>query len=119
MSRLLKSGRTLLTPVGDNERYDLVVEEDDKFKRVQVKVGRVKNGAVHFDTSSTNYTKGHWHRVKYTGQVDFFGVHCPEIDKTYLISAEEVDKLYGACLRLEETKNKQTKGIRFAKDYEI
>jgi hypothetical protein len=119
MSRLLKSGRVLLLPVGDNERYDLVVEDDEEFKRVQVKVGRVKNGAVHFDTSSTNYVKGKWKRTKYTGQVEFFGVHCPEIDKTYLISAEEIDKLYGACLRLEDAKNKQTKGVRFAKDYEI
>lgn len=119
MSRLLKSGRTLLLPVGDNERYDLVVEDDEELKRVQVKVGRIKNGAVIFDTSSTNYVKGRWHRTKYTGQVEFFGVYCPENDKAYLISAEEVDKLYAANLRLEDAKNGQTKGVRFAKDYEI
>lgn len=117
MSKLLKSGRVVLLPVGDNERYDLVIEEEGKFTRIQVKTGRVVSGALMFNASSTNLEKGKWVRHTYQGQADCFGVYCPEIDKVYIIPVENNKQT--VSLRLEPTKNKQSKLTRWAKDYEI
>lgn len=34
---LLRSGRVILKPIGDNQRYDLVIDNNGKFLRVQCK----------------------------------------------------------------------------------
>ncbi len=38
---LLKAGYVVLTPFGDNQRYDLVIERDGVFQRVQCKSSSV------------------------------------------------------------------------------
>ena len=47
IAKLLEVGYGVLTPFGDNRRYDLVIEDaDGNFHRVQCKTGRVaKDGA--------------------------------------------------------------------------
>ena len=58
IAKLLESGYGVLTPFGDNSRYDLVIEDaDGKFYRVQCKTGRVaKDGAyIEFKTASSYY----------------------------------------------------------------
>ena len=117
-AKLLKAGRTILLPVGDNERYDLVIEEDGLFERVQCKAGRLKHGAVVFDVSSTNLKNGNWVRHHYHGQVEKFAVYCQELDRVYMIPIVDLPKIVGT-LRTEPTKNKQVKKIRWAKDYEL
>lgn len=117
MASLIKRGNILLLPFSDNERYDLVFEQNKEFHRVQCKTGRLKNGSISFKASSTYAHRGR-SRKGYKGEADWFGVYCPETDKAYLIPVEEVGD--NECsLRLEPTKNNQTKNIRWAKDYEI
>ena len=44
----------MLIPFGDNQRYDLVVEREGNFVRVQCKTGRVrKEGQILFNTCSS------------------------------------------------------------------
>ena len=47
---LLVKGYSVLVPIGDNDRYDFVIEKDGDFKKVQCKTGRIKSGAVRFRT---------------------------------------------------------------------
>ncbi len=54
----------------------------------------------------------------YRGQCDYFAVYCEELDKVYLILVDDVG-MTSANLRLEPTKNNQTKNVRWAKDYEL
>jgi hypothetical protein len=49
LSAILRSGRTVLLPFGDQEDYDMVMEDQGKFFRIQCKTGRLKNGSVHFN----------------------------------------------------------------------
>jgi hypothetical protein len=49
MVALAKAGYRLLLPYGENCRYDVAIEKDGVFKRVQIKTGRLRSGAVLFN----------------------------------------------------------------------
>lgn len=117
LARLLKKGYAILLPFGDSQRYDLVLDKDSQFFRVQCKSGRVRNGCIRFNSSSTEWYKKH-HRRNYKGQVDYFGVYCPELDKTYLVPVNVVGETQGV-LRITAPKNNQAKYIRWCNKYEI
>jgi len=114
---LLKLGKTVLKPIGDNNRYDLVIEEDGNFFRVQCKTGKMVNGSIRVAVKSI-YLSSKGPVIKnYKGQVEFFAVYCPQIDKVYLVPEEEVG-VNQISLRVEATKQNHPK-IRWAKQYEI
>lgn len=84
MTALARQGRTLLRPVSSATRYDVLIDnEDGTFTRVQCKTGRLRDGRVVFGTCSIS---GHNTRHNgYHGQIDAFGVHCPQTGETYLV----------------------------------
>jgi PD-(D/E)XK endonuclease len=125
IARLLEVGYNVLTPYGDNTRYDLVIEDADELLwRVQCKTGWVENdGAyIEFATASSYYhTKAgrtEHGRRDYRGQIDYFAVYCPDMRKVYLVPVDHVGTT-NAKLRLVLTKNKQEKNVRWAQDYEL
>ncbi len=105
-------------PFGDNFRYDLVVEEEGRFTRIQCKTGRVDRGAVVFAVASSQYHRG-GKRQNYRGQIDAFGVFCPDNGKVYIIPIDDLPLVREAKLRLLPPGNSQVKGIRWAAKYEI
>jgi len=115
LSALVDAGKSVLIPWND-ERFDFVVYEDGAFQRIQVKTGCLKNGYVLFRTVSV-HSQG-THRRTYEGEVDFFGVYCPDNQTCYLVPAESLPKEM-ASLRLTPPRNGQTHGIRWARDYEL
>jgi hypothetical protein len=116
-------GRTVLTPMGDFQRYDLGIDlrtPDGRFLRVQCKSGRLRKGAVVFyPTSVDSRSKpGTCIRKGYAGEVDYFGVYCPELNKCYLVPIGHTTS--NECsLRVEPPKNGQKTRIRWAANYEI
>lgn len=118
MAALLRSGKKVLMPFGDNSRYDLVVEERGLFTRVQCKTGKVDRGAVVFSVASSQYHRG-GKRQDYRGQIDAFGVFCPDNEKVYIIPIDDLPLVREAKLRLTVPRNSQIKGIRWAAKYEI
>jgi hypothetical protein len=125
MASLLEAGYGVLTPYGDNARYDLVIEDaEGAFWRVQCKTGWLEgDGAyIEFATASSYYHtragRTGYGRRDYEGQIEYFAVYCPAVRKTYLIPANQVGKT-SAMLRLLPTKNNQETNIRWAKDYEL
>lgn len=117
LARLLKKGYAILLPFGDSQRYDLVLDKEGQLFRVQCKNGRVRNGCIRFNSSSTEWYKKH-SRKNYKGQVDYFGVYCPEFDKTYLVPVDVVGETQGV-LRITAPKNNQARYIRWGNEYEI
>ncbi len=121
MASLLKLDYVVLLPFGDNQRYDLVIDQNGKFSRVQCKTGKLteNKGIIIFNTASYSNGMASYKTFKdYRGQADLFGVFCPQNNKTYLIPVSDVPSGKG-YLRVEEPKNKIQKGIRWAKKYEI
>jgi hypothetical protein len=111
MAALVKRGNNVLVPFGDNFRYDLVVEEEGRFARIQCKTGKLDRGAIVFAVASSQYHRG-GKRQDYRGQIDAFGVFCPDNGKVYIIPMGELPLAREAKLRLTPPGNSQVKGIR-------
>ena len=118
MLAFIKLGYNVLTPYGDCERYDFVVDVNGKFIRVQVKTSRTYNDGASFSFSgrSCNRKDGQIIHHYYTNEeIDYFATIFD--GKCYLIPVEEcgADKK----LRTLPAKNGQVRGITWAKDYEL
>ena len=117
LSRLLARGLTVLKPMGDNQRYDLVLESKGKFYRIQVKKARLHNGVLIADAESSTAHRTNGGKQSYKGQVEYFAYYYPPLDKIYIIP---VNSLNGSiALRLTPPKNKQIRGVKYAKDFEL
>ena len=116
---LVRAGKRLLRPVSSATRYDLVIDNDDgSFTRIQCKTGVFRHGRIEFRLYSVS---GHRPRaVSYRGQVDAFGVYCPDTKEAYLVPVAAL----GACdsmasIRVLPPKNGQVTRLRLARDYLI
>jgi hypothetical protein len=114
---LLKRGYSCLVPAGENQRYDLVVDDGGDFVRIQCKTGRLQNGVISFPTCSVRTNTRRVIRRDYEGEIDLFAVYCPELDKVYLVPARGLQT--NMTLRLAPTANGQAKGVHWARDYEL
>lgn len=115
LGTLLKLGKIVLMPFGDNQRYDFVLDENGTFVRVQVKTGRLQDGAIIFKTSSVNGFTGK--RTSYHGQADVIMVYCPETDGVYQVPVSECGS---SMMRLRvEPGKKNFSGSKWARDYLI
>lgn len=115
---LARAGYSVSMPLGENQRYDLIIDDGDKLSRVQVKTGRLRRGAILFNTYSS-----HCHRKgvacrPYTDQIDFFGIYCPEVSSVYLVPIADTMPTSGS-LRVQATKNGQGSRVRWAEPYLI
>ena len=122
VTRLLQCGYFVLTPYGQNHRYDLVIEDaDGKFWRVQVKTGWVdeEQALIKFNTASSyNRTVQYKGWRNYRGQCEYFAVYVEALNRVYFIPVDDVGTT-NATLRLRPSKNKQEKNVRWAKNYEL
>jgi hypothetical protein len=121
ISALVNVGNYIYMPFGDSKRSDFLTEnEEGRFFRVQCKTGRLTRGTVSFTTCSidSRSVKGRCIRKGYRGQIDYFGVYCPDNRKCYLVPIEHAPN-YQCFLRVEPPSNNQLKNVRWAKDYEI
>lgn len=118
LSRLVCNGYRVLLPFGVNQRYDLVLDHEGRFLKVQCKTGRLREGTIRFRAVSiqSNMKRTSWRG--YAGEVDFIAVYCPENAGVYFLPADEVSPNVN-FLRLDPTRNNQAKGIRWARDYEM
>ena len=117
LAAMVRIGKAVLVPFGDNKRYDLVIEENGEFERIQCKTGRLKNGCIDFSTCSMIGRKL-VKRKSYHGEVESFGVYCPENGKVYIVPIDKVG-VKSFRLRVSHTKNNNEKNINWAKDYEV
>jgi hypothetical protein len=120
IAALALQGKMVLVPLSDYLRYDLAIDDGGRLSRVQCKMGKLTNGAVHFHPCSidSRSQKGTCIRKGYAGEIEFFGVYCPEVKKCYLVPVDHAP-LTGCYLRVDPPKNGQKTRIRWAADYEI
>ncbi|MGC2655775.1 MAG: group I intron-associated PD-(D/E)XK endonuclease [Mycobacterium sp.] len=84
---LLQAGQRPLLPFGDGHPYDIAFDDGGRLKPVQCKTGRLIKGAVCFPTSIR------WRNSKYRsyrGDINYFGVYCPDAPRVYLVPVEGV-----------------------------
>ncbi len=116
---LARAGYVVSKPLGENQRYDLIIDDGARLSRVQVKTGRVRGSVVIFSCCSTH---GHRRTIlqtrPYTGQIEFLAVFCPDNRKVYLLPEAHLGRSK-IQLRLAATRNNMTKTIRWASWYEL
>ena len=118
LAELLKSGFTVLLPFGDNNRYDLVVDLDGVFIRIQCKTARLQNGCVSFSNTSVYKGKKGIVKKQYTkNEIDVIMVYSKHYDKIYVIPVGELNQ-NEMRLRVEKELRKSS-NIKWAKDYEF
>lgn len=120
IAALTRRRKRLLAPLADHLRYDLVIDDEGTFLRIQCKTGRLLNGAICFCTCSidSRSKKGTTIRRSYRGEIEFFAVYCPENGRCYLVPVDKVGP-NGCRLRIAPPRNGQKTHIRWAEDYEL
>ena len=121
MHALQITGYDILLPFGENTRYDLVIDNGERLARVQCKTGRLRGGAVRFPACSSyaHHPNPKLIRRDYIGEIDYFGVYCPETGGVYLVPIEDADVRRQGALRVEPARNGQERRVRLASAYEI
>ena len=115
IAELKKRGKTVLIPFGDNQRYDIVIE-DDGFERVQIKTAREKeNVKVMFDTagSHTN-SKGTKKKPYSKNEIDSFIIYNQVRDIVYKIPIEEAPN---TNMIIRHKPKQDQPSINWAEDY--
>lgn len=117
MADLLKRGYKIALPLGEDWRFDLIVERQGKLERVQCKYTESEGGKITARTQSCN----NWNVHQYTeDEIDWLAIYDKVTEKCYYIPGSELGTGKASIyLRLDEPKNKQVQGIRWAKDYLI
>ena len=117
LSALSKAGYTVLIPFGV-ARYDLAIDDGSgkSIRTVQCKTGRLRGGCVVWNAHSS-HTLTHV-RTSYRGQVDYFGVWCPDFEDVYLVPVESVGSMEGS-LRIDPPKIAVPGPCRWAKDFVV
>jgi hypothetical protein len=118
LAELIRRGYQVLLPFGTNQRYDLVLDMNGEFVRAQCKTGRLRKGCVAFNTESVRTNTRGWLTRGYAGEAEIFLIYCPQTERIYAVPVEEAPASNGS-LRVEETRNGQEQGIRWASDYEL
>ncbi len=89
LAALLRKGKKVLLPFNGASRYDLLLDEDGKFIRVQCKTGRVRNGFVVFNNYSVTSAGSKYYTKD---EIDSFGVYCPDNETTYFVPIDTCNK---------------------------
>jgi hypothetical protein len=118
ITALIKCGYEVSIPFGENHRYDIIVDKDGVLSRIQIKSGRLRRGVVDYAACSSHSHRGGPNSRSYQGEVDYFGVYCKDTDSVYLIPSADAPATRGS-LRIDRTKQGQSKKIRWAHPYVI
>src|SRR3989344_4523829 len=111
--RLIEEDWKILFPYGENHRYDLVAEKNNKFLRIQVKYSTPKNRVLEVNCRSSN----NWSVLHYTSKdIDMIAVYNPKSEKVYFIPVSEINHSL-IKLRIEPSKNNQKLKIHLAENF--
>ncbi|MBA7509512.1 hypothetical protein ES705_01463 [subsurface metagenome] len=117
-AKFVELGYVVLFPSGGNERYDLVIERDNKFLKIQVKCVRIRKGrlSVNLQTFSIR-PRGRVVQKSYGNDIDCIAVNCPDNGEIYFLPPRLFAGKTRIHLRINAPKNNQAVDINWAKDY--
>src|ERR1700680_2629504 len=114
---VIQLGLTVLRPLCEGRRYDIVIDLEPELLRVQCKLARRLKGVLCVGLQTNRYTpRGYVSRTHTAHEVD--AVDSPELNRSFLGPIDEACGRRSIHLRLDPSKNNQAEGIRWADDYE-
>lgn len=107
-------GFNVLVPQGDYCPYDIVIEKDNFFWKIQVKsCSQIKNGKIEFDLRSRN---AHHMKIYSEDECQIFYLYCLENQQSYLYFNTKDSNTNGVSFRIIPPKVKN-KNIKMANDF--
>jgi len=111
----LKSGWSIYKPFDQNCKADLLIEKENKFKKIQIKYCTPYKGVLRVEL--THPGKG---RNPYcSDDIDAIGVFDAKNENFYLIPLEDILPKQEIWLRVDKLAKKQQKNINWAEKYRI
>src|SRR5919201_479867 len=115
---LTRAGKDVLRPLSAGLRYDLAVDNGDgSITRIQCKTAIRRGDVILFRTYNADARRPQG--VRYHGQVDAFGVFCPQTRQAFLVPLAALATMGTAYLRVTAPRNGQKKRILYAAAFEI
>lgn len=88
--KIIRAGRSIAIPFGDNDKYDLLMDTGDSILRVQCKTAwEVTPGNIRFNAHSQTTRDGEYLEAGYSGEIDAFAVRYPNTEEFFWIPIEE------------------------------
>lgn len=122
IAEFIKAGFPVLLPFGENQRYDMAVDNHGRLLRVQCKTatlvtanGHGSTGCLRFNAHSVEDRR---HRTSYRDQADLFAVYAPHTGQVYVLAVDDVPET-AVHLRLTPARNGQQRGVRLAEDHTL
>jgi hypothetical protein len=121
LAALLRKGYAVLTPFGDAERYDLVIDMGVAFEPVQCKHVRLRKGVLRIPCHSVDsrHASGHCVRRAYDCRIVYYGVYCPDNGRCYLVPATEMRGRHTLSLRVEPSRGRGGPRTHGAAEFEL
>jgi hypothetical protein len=117
MADMTSKGWRILVPFTEHETFDFVAYDGTRFVRVQAKYRRMKRGCAYVEFRSTwSDRHGIHHAPLDRDGIDLICVYVPENDACYYFDPSTIEGT-GITLRIEPTKNKQSDGVTWARDF--
>lgn len=112
---VLKRGYKVALPLGEDWRYDLIIQRDSELLKVQCKYVTAKNNVV----KARCETHDGRNYYKYTDRdLDYMAIYDSVSDRCYYIASSYINEGRSSIsLRLDKPKNKQKKKILFASNF--
>jgi prevent-host-death family protein len=116
-----KLGLSVLKPLTEHERYDLVLVIGGQLLRVQCKWGSHRGDIIQVRLRSSYHspTRGYVVTTYAASEVDLIAIYCAELNCCYLVPAVLFEGRATLHLRLNQTKNNQRAALNWAADYEF
>lgn len=113
-----KLGLSVLKPLTEHERYDLVIGLAGRLLRVQCKWAKRQGDVVFVNLSTSRRTREGYVRTLYSAmEVDAIGAYCEELDACFLIPIEIAEGKNAISLRLAPARNGQRAALNWAEQY--
>jgi hypothetical protein len=118
IKKFISLGYGVSVTFGDNERYDLLVDDKSSIRRVQVKTGKFNGTSVVFECANMTTKNGESVHKTYTkDEIDTFAIYCEELDNVYEVPVERSNKR-SMTLRVDESEIDHPQ-IDWAENYKI
>jgi hypothetical protein len=116
----IQLGLTVLRPLCEGRRNDLVIDLEPELLRVQCKLARHLTGVLSVCLKTSRYTPGGYVSTSYTAaEVDAIAAYSPKLNRCFLIPIDEASNRRELYLRVAPTLNNQAQGVKWARDYEL
>jgi len=115
MADALKRGYKIALPLGEDWRYDLIIEKERQLLRVQCKYVESTKGVI--KVRCETHDGRSYYKYK-SDDLDYIAVYDKVTEKCYYISNFFLENGRASLnLRINEAKNNQKKKILYAKDF--